>query len=597
MKSIIFVWISLLIVTLFIVSPGCTKVHEQEPKEADNNEILQAYPGVYGEIVEFVINGDTITCEKINGEYIFQGDIILTEQQLFNSDTLKGAGRPLMSLNFRWPKGIVYYQIDKTISDPSKILEAMAEIEKSTSIRFYQHNSEFYYVNIEPGVGYDSNIGVLFTGGQKIRLKNALNKGNILHELCHTLGMIHEQSRWDRDDYVIIHRDNIVASKFETNFKKTACLFKTESFDFNSIMLYPSTTSDLNIAIDTSKPIITKKDGSKEGLKYINQSKHLSSGDIELLNKMYSDDFVVSSPNVITNNPTKISMNEAIVGGKVTNDGNAYIIEKGVYWGTWQNPANTGSKFKIGEGAGSFSNILSGLNSNTTYYYQAYAINSADTAFGEQVSFTTASTDGQAGIISDLDDNIYNTVIIGTQTWMKENLKVTKYNDGTLIQNVTDDAQWRSSTTGAYCWYGNNISNKDIYGALYNWYAVDALNIGGKNVCPAGWHVPSDAEWTTLTTYLGGVSVAGGKLKEAGPMHWTRGNTGATNETDFTALPGGSRIGDILFSGVGSSGYWWSSSDYTYSNAYVRGMMDYSRSVSRPSYNKGSGFSVRCLKN
>jgi uncharacterized protein (TIGR02145 family) len=592
MKNKIFFTIQFLLTILLLINPsGCKKDPETGPDEVDTREILQAYPGVHGEIVEFVINEDTITCEKINGEYIFQGDIVLTEEQLYHSDSLKGAGRPLMSFNFRWPKGIVYYEIDNTISDHSKILEAMNEIEKSTYIRFYPHNTELYFVQIVPGVGYDSNIGVLFSGGQKIRLKSVLDRGKILHEICHTLGMIHEQSRWDRDDYVIIHEDNIVVGNMETNFKKTHCFFTTGSFDFNSIMMYPSKISDLKIVIDPQKPIITKKDGSVEGIEYESQDDHLSAGDIELLNKMYSDDFVVSSPNVITYNPTKISATDAILGGKVTNDGNAYIFEKGVFWGTLQNPVTTGNKFKIGEGIGSFSKILSGLNSNTTYYFKAYAINSVGIAYGDQVTFTTASVSGQTEIVTDIEGNIYNTIIIGTQTWMKENLKVTKYKDGTSIPNITKDNDWRGLNTGAYCWYENNISYKGIYGALYNWFAV---NTG--NLCPIGWHVPSDAEWTTLTTYLGGVSVAGGKLKEDGDSHWTRGNVGATNETGFTALPGGSRVGDLVFCGIGSSGIWWGSSDYTYSNAYVRGMMDYSRSVSRASHNKSSGFSVRCLK-
>ncbi|MBI5010148.1 MAG: fibrobacter succinogenes major paralogous domain-containing protein, partial [Bacteroidia bacterium] len=137
--------------------------------------------------------------------------------------------------------------------------------------------------------------------------------------------------------------------------------------------------------------------------------------------------------------------------------------------------------------------------------------------------------------VSDIDGNVYQTVTIGTQVWMKENLKTTKLNDGIALPNVIDNAAWAALTTTGYCWYNNDATTyKSTYGALYNWYAVNT----GK-LCPIGWHVPSDDEWTLLTTFRGGYSVAGGKLKETGTLHWTSPNTGATNETGFTALPGG----------------------------------------------------------
>jgi uncharacterized protein (TIGR02145 family) len=152
--------------------------------------------------------------------------------------------------------------------------------------------------------------------------------------------------------------------------------------------------------------------------------------------------------------------------------------------------------------------------------------------------------------VTDGDGNVYNTVTIGTQIWMKGNLKTMKFNYGTSIPNVTDNTTWAGLTSAAYCWYNNDAATyKTTYGALYNWYAVDVASNDGKNVCPAGWHIPSDAEWTTLTDYLGGASVAGSKLKETGTTHWLSPNTGATNESGFTALPGGghSRNGNIIY--------------------------------------------------
>jgi uncharacterized protein (TIGR02145 family) len=190
--------------------------------------------------------------------------------------------------------------------------------------------------------------------------------------------------------------------------------------------------------------------------------------------------------------------------------------------------------------------------------------------------------------VKDIDGNVYNTVTIGTQTWIKENLKSAHYVDGTAIP---------------LCWYHNDsATNANTYGALYTWAA--AMNgeasssespSGIQGVCPTGWHLPSDAEWTTLTDYLGGEAVAGGKLKETGTTHWQSPNTGATNESGFTALPGGYRGSYGTFDGIGTYGSWWrSTEDDTYS-ALGRGL-NYDRSdVYRGSGYERDGLSVRCL--
>ncbi len=191
--------------------------------------------------------------------------------------------------------------------------------------------------------------------------------------------------------------------------------------------------------------------------------------------------------------------------------------------------------------------------------------------------------------ITDVEGNIYHTVTIGTQVWLVENLKVSTYNDGTAIPLVTDETEWSNLTTDAYCWCNDDSLTYDTYGVLYNWYAVTSAKL-----CPTGWHVPSDAEWTTLTDYLGGESVAGNKLREAGTSHWQSSNYGATNESGFTALPGGWRYtyGVDLF---GYDGFWWSSSE-NYLNAYARFMVQGSSGVYRDDYIKKSGLSVRCLR-
>jgi uncharacterized protein (TIGR02145 family) len=196
--------------------------------------------------------------------------------------------------------------------------------------------------------------------------------------------------------------------------------------------------------------------------------------------------------------------------------------------------------------------------------------------------------------ILDVEGNRYKVVKIGTQTWMAENLKTTKYNDGASITIVTDNGAWIALGTDAYCWYNNDAATyKATYGAMYNWYAVNTAKL-----CPIGWHVPTDAEWTTLTDYLGGADVAGGKLKEAGNSHWTSTNVGATNSSSFTALPGGFRHEvDGTFMNVGLYGYWWSRTAVDESNAWCFYLYKDNAS-SWVGYNgvKRYGFPVRCVR-
>jgi uncharacterized protein (TIGR02145 family) len=188
--------------------------------------------------------------------------------------------------------------------------------------------------------------------------------------------------------------------------------------------------------------------------------------------------------------------------------------------------------------------------------------------------------------ITDKDGNVYTSITIGTQVWMVENLKTTKYNDGSAIPNVTDNTEWTNLTTRAYCWYDNDaLTYKTPYGAMYNRYAVNT----GK-LCPTGWHVPSDAEWTTLITFLGGVDIAGGKLKEAGTSHWETPNYG-THESGFTALPGGERNGTYFFLGIGSYGLYWTS------NGNYRGMSSSVESVMvGENIEYVEGLSIRCIQ-
>jgi uncharacterized protein (TIGR02145 family) len=192
--------------------------------------------------------------------------------------------------------------------------------------------------------------------------------------------------------------------------------------------------------------------------------------------------------------------------------------------------------------------------------------------------------------VTDVDGNVYHSVIIGTQVWMAENLKTTKYRNSNAIPNVTDSAQWAVDTTAAYCNNYNNSDTAKIYGRLYNWYAVANVN----NIAPTGWHVPSDSEWTVLTTYLG--TSAGGKLKATGTTYWNSPNYGATNSSGFGALAGGDRSYVSAFHNIGIYGFWWSSTAADAQNAVDRIISNTSDAVYSINYPKNIGFSVRCVK-
>jgi len=210
----------------------------------------------------------------------------------------------------------------------------------------------------------------------------------------------------------------------------------------------------------------------------------------------------------------------------------------------------------------------------------------------------TFNPDLTYGTVTDIDGNIYKTISIGTQTWMAENLRTTRYRNGDSISNVKEATEWKNLKTSAYCAYNNSVDKDSlaVYGLLYNWYAAT----DSRNIAPEGWHIPSDAEWTTLTTLLID-SLAGGKLKEEGISHWTDVsgiNVGATNETGFTAIPAGNRSYESAnkFGGLNYNGFWWSSTQFSATAAWFRVATSGFKSVGRKSVNKYDGFSLRCVK-
>lgn len=234
---------------------------------------------------------------------------------------------------------------------------------------------------------------------------------------------------------------------------------------------------------------------------------------------------------------------------------------------------------------------ISGLSSETVYHYRVRAENSLGITYGADSTFTTVVT-GITGTVTDIQGNTYNTIGIGHQYWMTENLRTTKYNDNTAITKIVEDTVWVKENSG-FCWYNNDsTSHAQTYGALYNWYAVNS----GK-LCPSGWHIPTNDEFSVLVDFLGNAGVAGGLLKITGTADWKTPNTGATNEYGFNALPGGKRDNTGVFDFKSVEGNWWSSSEYSSLTAsYFYLLYNYGNSF-QAYINKKNGMSVRCVKN
>jgi uncharacterized protein (TIGR02145 family) len=257
-------------------------------------------------------------------------------------------------------------------------------------------------------------------------------------------------------------------------------------------------------------------------------------------------------PDVSTNEVTGITQSMAICGGVVTSEGCAKVIARGVCWSGDHPPTTADAKTEDGASDGSFTSNIIGLVPSTTYFIRAYATNRHGTAYGPTMTVTT-SYGGE--LVTDIDGNIYHTITIGTQVWMLENLRVTRFRNGDSIKYVTDSYCWDSDNVPHYCPYNSDESNVNVYGYLYNQSAV--LDTDG--LAPSGWHVPSPAEIQVLIDYLGGEAVAGGKLKEYGTSHWHSPNIGASNESGFTALPGGRRVAYGAYERIGDICNFWSS--------------------------------------
>ena len=299
-------------------------------------------------------------------------------------------------------------------------------------------------------------------------------------------------------------------------------------------------------------------------------------------------------PEIRTSEIFSLSSNSVTIRSYIKNDdeGSA-ITSTGICWSPMPNPTLNHSNYTVGDLKDSILFCrIEGLTANTKYYVRTLATSAEGTGHGEEIEFTTNNT------LTDIEGNIYNTVTLGTQVWVAENLKATRYNDGTDIPNI--NTEWGNLETPGYCWYDFNVANKNITGALYNWPAVVS-----EKLCPVGWHVPTNAEWIALVDYVGGENIAGSFLKATGTS-WDTPNSGATNYAGFSALPGGASSDAIgYFNRKGIQGIWWSST-IDYSTDVEQGRIIYrtmfyngSIIVSQGLLSRGGPLnflSVRCVK-
>lgn len=305
-----------------------------------------------------------------------------------------------------------------------------------------------------------------------------------------------------------------------------------------------------------------------------------------------------------TTEVNNINSYSAICGGEIVSDDALPVLEKGVCWSLNQNPTYADNHTNESAGAGKFTSKITNLNADSTYYVRAYCINKFDTVYGNQMSFRTPNTiifNSQVtySTVTDIDGNVYKTVSIGSQTWMAENLRVTHFRNGDLISNETNLEKWGffQIQTSAFCWYNNDVSNKNIYGALYNWYAAS----DNRNIAPEGWHVATREDWEKLENYMNPLRVyqsyCGNKLRETTTAHWRKSNGlfDNTNQTGFTALPAG-KVAPLPYGFMeigGDFAYFWtktgtpngSSCVYLYSEIVIDNLQPNCR-----------GFSIRCVK-
>jgi uncharacterized protein (TIGR02145 family) len=298
-------------------------------------------------------------------------------------------------------------------------------------------------------------------------------------------------------------------------------------------------------------------------------------------------------PAVVTREVTDIFFRTATGGGIFIPFKGPAITAKGICWSTSPGPDTSDFKTYDGYTGEAFKSYMTALVPGTRYYVRAYAVNRSGISYGEEIEFETPG-EPPFETVTDHEGHLYQTILIGRQEWMAENLVTAFYSNGDPIPNVTDDLEWSNETMGAWCDYKNTPSYSQVYGKLYNGYTVN----DPRNVCPAGWRVPSNNDFIVLGDYLGGIQLAGGKLKETGTEHWKSPNAGATNETGFAFLPSPRRFetGSFIFEFNRDTGNLWTTTSSNFTVGWLWYAAYDSKGIWNYSLDLNNGFPVRCIK-
>ncbi len=378
---------------------------------------------------------------------------------------------------------------------------------------------------------------------------------------------------------------NITTDGGEEILKKGVCWSTTQS---------PTIASSITDDGNGSAAYTSNLTGLTAGTTYYVRAYATNSVGTAYGNELTFETNEVTGAALTTTVATTVTSTTAVSGGNITDAGGGTILARGVCWNTAPSPTIANNKTTDGTTTGTFTSNMTGLTDGVTYYYRAYATNSSATTYGTEYSFITP--------VTDVEGNLYKTVIIGTKVWMAENLKVTKFNDNTDITLASDAAAWIGLTGPGFCWYNNDPDfNKPVYGALYNWYAANSANI-----CPTGWHTATNDEYDAMEVSIGlaqaDINIWGWRGTDHGSKMknttgWNAGENG-TNTSGFSALPGGYRFhNDGLYFGQNTLGYWWTSTEHDADRGWYRRLDGNNAAVYKASTDKNAGKAIRCVKN
>lgn len=305
-------------------------------------------------------------------------------------------------------------------------------------------------------------------------------------------------------------------------------------------------------------------------------------------------------PSLTTSTIANITQQNASSGGNITSDGGAAITERGICWNIVGNPTISDSKTIVVGSIGIFPANTTQLKAQTTYHIKAYAINSVGVGYGNEITFTTQDLSIPGPMVTDVDGNLYHSVILGGVTWMVENLKTLRYQNLVPLTNITTNVDWYNNhpVTGAYCYYNNQSTNASSYGVLYDFFAATDAN----NIAPVGWKVPSKQDWDNLINYINfNCTERAEALKINSGSYTFQIPNNATNLSGFSAMPGGYRSGQNgAFSNQGTNGYWWTTTEqnslYGKCKRLTWNSADVDETVAGASPGKKTGLSIRCIK-